>query len=131
MKHNIPVPETIELETLIASTFDAVPGPDHVHMQSIRDALNIARTGTRSQKSLNKLFWWTVLLLTGGLAMAGTWLVRDMLLNDTIDAPQVTKEQPNSADASTAKENRHLDHIKAPYEEPYMKSPVIYQREGE
>lgn len=73
MKHNIPAPETNDLETLIARAFDTVPGPDHLRMQSIRDALNHATTGTRSQKSLNKLPWWTVLLLTGGLATAGWW----------------------------------------------------------
>ncbi|MCG8324640.1 MAG: hypothetical protein MI673_03915 [Thiotrichales bacterium] len=125
MKHSIPAPDIDILESLIARAFDDLPGPDTARIQSIRDRFDSGASGTRSQKNPNRLPWWTVLLLTGGLATAAWWL----------DENRGTSEQSRPVPGHSASDTRlpitqeeNLPLVPQEAHPAADDSPVIYQR---
>ncbi len=130
MKHKVPVPEIETLESLIAPACDALPGPDPERMRAIRDGMNLAFVRTGSQKTVNRLPWWVVLLITGGLATAGWWaaeLIHEGTGNaDQENYPEIETIRPAPRMQGEHRSSKPVD----PANRPPDESPLIYQREG-
>ena len=128
MKHSLRAPEIDELEGLIALACDGIPGPDPVRMQTIRDGLILASARTRSHKSMNKVPWWAVLLLTGGLATAAWWTGQQWRGGDQSDNSQVETKSMNRLPET----RKQFVSPATPIDQvtPAEESPVIYQREA-
>lgn len=129
MKHNIAAPDSAVIETLITPAFDETYVPDPARMQAIRDALAHAKSGSRSHKKPNTLPWWTVLLVTGGLAVAAGWLVNEFGITGKSEQAQV--EQPADTLPLMPRTNRHLDRNGRPDRTRQQQDPVIYLREAD
>jgi len=73
MMHRFTMPTDAELETQIARVFESMPSADQAKLSMIESRLLQKARRDKSQKTLDKIPWWIVILLAGGFATAAWW----------------------------------------------------------
>lgn len=73
MPARFPVPDEARLERLIAEALEQSPGPDLARIDRIGAQLARRRPLRDGPIGVNKIPWWIVLLLAGGMATAAWW----------------------------------------------------------
>ena len=128
---NHRAPDNDDLARLIATSFDALPGPDEERLEAVRTRLESQLKRPTSRSHGKRWFW--LLLLAGGTATAAWWASeyqlqqRDSALNG--ERPAVIQQQlPSSGSKQPAKNDGGSD-SKAGISRD--SSPIIYRRERE
>lgn len=134
MTHNFSLLTDAEMENLITQVYESLPNPDQSRLSLIENKLLYKAKRNKSQKNLNKIPWWFVLLLAGGFVSA-TWWVGELLTSkqniEIIDKQsstndKVIKEKTSANYVESSIENNSQENEPS-YED--RESPVIYQRE--
>jgi cytoskeletal protein RodZ len=130
-----PLPSDDRLEQLIRESFEHMPGPQMARLEQIEQRLKPAMSKRTTDRTVNKMPWWAVLLLTGGFAAAAWWAgerimdrnngteedsIFNVIEHQSPDVNEMNTENTDSADS------QHQQSMPAPENE----SPVIYQRES-
>jgi len=112
-----------------------MPGPQMARLEQIEQRLKPAMSKRTTDRTVNKMPWWAVLLLTGGFAAAAWWAgerimdrnngteedsIFNVIEHQSPDVNEMNTENTDSADS------QHQQSMPAPENE----SPVIYQRES-
>ncbi len=90
MTHKFPPVSESEVEHLIVQVYESMPDADQSRLSTIESRLLLHAKRTRTQKSLNKIPWWIVLLLAGGFASAAWW-IGDMIVSK--QQPEIIEKQ--------------------------------------
>lgn len=128
MRHRFPLPTDAEIEKLITQVYEGMPNPDQSRLSLIESKLLQKARKNKSQKNLNKIPWWIVLLLAGGLATAA-WLAGERWFGNE-EVPTTIKKALDESRIDM-EENKVLQNnkIKQQGNEADNKSPIIFQRE--
>ena len=134
MAHNFPVPDEVQLGKLIVSVYKRTPVPVISRLNRIEERLARTLPPGKTRHKVNKIYWWIVLLLTGGMATAAWWVSdiynesskphdnQTMNINDAVtqhaDTPAKPELQQEQAKPDLQSESLHRND-----------TPVIYQRE--
>ncbi|MBL1141731.1 MAG: hypothetical protein HND53_06830 [Proteobacteria bacterium] len=130
MTHRFSLPTDAELEKLITQVYESMPSPDQSRLSLIESKLLQKARKNKDQNNLNKIPWWIVLLLAGGLATAAWWASEavfdkdDAIMEDEkhIFNEKLIDNQTKSNETESSIENNES------YKD--RDSPVIYQRES-
>ncbi|MBT7950193.1 MAG: hypothetical protein HN764_01085 [Gammaproteobacteria bacterium] len=133
MTHSFASPTDADLENLVKRAFETMPVAEPSRLSFIENQLMQKAANTGQRKSLNKMPWWIVLLLSGSFAMAG-WLGGNYLLDHSEDASKTVPQEDNiivPARTETRKNNVPKTPGESEDDAVYIDddSPVIYQRE--
>lgn len=132
MTHRFLIPTDAELENLIVQVYESLPNPDQSRLSLIESKLLQQARKNKTQKNLNKIPWWIVLLLAGGFATA-SWFAGEQLFNkqdadtkvielQSDDKIMKQNQDRNKQDSKPIKDRKQKD-------DESNDSPVIYQRE--
>lgn len=133
MTHNYPLPTDSEMESLIVHVYESMPVPEQSRLSLIESKLLRGAKKSRSEKRLNKIPWWIVLVLAGGFASATWWAGEQWLGN--IDASDKalektvikTKRDETNKEKAVMPDNKIKEQAN---DNVNNKSPVIFQRES-
>jgi hypothetical protein len=134
MAHDFPVPDDGRLERLIVSVYKRMPEPEFSRLDRIEERLGRALPPVQTRRKVNTIYWWAVLLLTGGLATAAWWASNIYNDNRRIREQQETMirndiRQPDYG-AGVPGTGQTQEETGVPSASPGREdSPVIYQRE--
>ena len=134
MAHRFSIPTDIELENLITRVFKSLSDADQSRLLIIESRLLQKAKRNKSQKNLNKIPWWIVLILAGSIATAAWWAgdlfigKQDTEIRDKqpVSNDMIKERRSNVYDAESKSENDRKNN--ETYED--RDSPVIYQRES-
>jgi len=128
MNHN-RIPDNDDMARLIATSFDALPGPDEERLEAVRTRLETQLKRPPSRSYGKRWIW--LLLLVGGTATAAWWAVGKYMDNqqESVEVSEPVRHSsgtvrpvsPGSADVQPGDSNKHG--------QPDYDDPVIYQRE--
>lgn len=131
MNHNW-TPDNDDMARLIATSFDALPGPDEERLEAVRARLETQLK--RPRHHVHGKGWLWLFLLLGG-AVSAAWWLNGILISNEVEQPSIdtsTSRSNNSADAiyegadsQQASGSDDTERIHG-YQED---SPIIYQRE--
>jgi len=65
-----PVPGDDRLEILIKEAYDYMPGSEMARIYQLEERFGHYLRAEKPRSAMNKIPWWIVLLLTGGIATA-------------------------------------------------------------
>jgi hypothetical protein len=127
MSHKFPLPSDTEIENLITRAYKDLPKPDSSRLSLIESNLLQQAKGKKSEKKLNKMPWWVVLLLTGGFATAAWWagelfFDREEMVKEVKQSainPEIIDKRSGTNQTESENDNREI-----------VESPIIYQREN-
>jgi len=123
--HNYQPPTESEMENLITQVYKSLPNPDKSRLSLIESKLLQKARKNKSQKNLNKIPWWIVLILAGGFVSAA-WRASDLFFDKQLHLNnKITEIQPNTNDAKPNIEY-NVENNRSNENE---NSPIIYQRE--
>ena len=133
MTHRFSLPTDVEIENLITRVFESMPDADQSRLSIIESHL-LQKTRRNKERNLNKMPWWIVLVLTGGLATAAWW-AGEILIGDenteitdkqSVSSDKINERESytNDVESNTKKNRQNGESIED------RDSPVIYQRES-
>ena len=134
MNHN-RIPDNDDMARLIATSFDALPGPDEERLEAVRTRLEAQLRQPPSRARGKRWIW--LLLLAGGTATAAWWVGEAWWPQSAEGPPQQsttpaatapTAAETDQANKSSDKAGSADDSAEIPADE--RRSPVIYEREG-
>ena len=134
MTHKFSSPTDSEIEELITQVFEGMLKPEQSRLSLIETNLLRETRKNKSQKNMNKIPWWLVLVLIGSFASAAWWTgnlfidKQNMEISEkqTISSDKINERHSgiNSIETKT-ESNEQKNRV---YED--KDSPVIYQRES-
>ena len=135
MTHNFPVPAEARMETLIAVSYKAMPAADRQSLMRIEERLLYKLKTRRPEQKSNKIPWWIVLLLAGGLATAAWWVGEQWLgklepipVEEQLEPSENEKMKEYNLDKPGTKSDLSEQSDEQTTQD--KKSSVIYQREN-
>jgi len=131
MTHRFALPTDVEIENLITRVFESMPDADQSRLSIIESHL-LQKTRRNKERNLNKMPWWIVLVLTGGLVTAAWW-AGEQLAGRQNAGIKVNEPQSDDKIINQYQEMNELDSKSRQHQEQKeydsKDSPVIYQRE--
>ena len=133
MNHNFPAPEEAQLEKLIVSVYERLPVAEISRLNRVEERLVRKLALKKTERKVNTLPWWIVLLLAGGIA-AAAWQIGEILSNR--GGKPDTEEQRASSnvinqDKSGVEDKEHISNQqKNDTNINNGNSPIIYRREN-
>ena len=136
MAHRFPVPDETQLERLVVSVYENLPVAEIARMNRIEERLSrkLATGKPKLQRDVNKIPWWIVILLTGGIAAATWWAgnrYNDVIKvndNDVTNVKDKALPLPQAVGPGRH-DSREQAHDSQHAESDRQGSPIIYQRE--
>lgn len=134
MTHNFPVPDEARLEHLINRMFVKLPVPEIIRLNRIEERLSRQLAINRPKYPVNKIPWWIVLLLTGGIATAAWWAgdLYDSIRVHDKQTMNMNDDDTQHADTPASPELEQDQQVRddvQPEASDRLESPIIYQRE--
>lgn len=126
MTHKFSFPTDTEMENLIKQVFESMAVAEESRLSAIESQL-LQKAERNKQIKLNKLPWWIVLVLAGGIATATWWT--ENLLTDRQNV-EIRDEQSVSDDKIEGRQDEPLMQENKGEISKDNDSPIIYQRES-